>query len=211
MTAVAAGGLLARTVGATVVLGFVEARGGRSHPAADEEPEAIPAGAGVAAGLEFERRRLSADSVASGLARLAAETNAEAVLVGSTHRGSLGRVVPGSMADQLVRLAPCPVGIGPRGFSSACPDTIRVVAAAFDGSREAEAAVRAAARVAELAEGTIRVFAVVPPLPEAVHGLPVGVVEVAGDVAGMVPAAPSRRRASATRVATFAVWPWVLA
>jgi hypothetical protein len=43
--AVAAAGLLARTVGATVILGFVDARGGRSQAAADENPDAILAGA----------------------------------------------------------------------------------------------------------------------------------------------------------------------
>ncbi len=100
---------------------------------------------------------LRADSPARALHELAADGRADLIVLGSTHRAGIGRVLPGGAADRLLSGAPCPVAIAPRGYE---PDQLRVLAVGFDGSAEAEAAVTLAGAIGLEAEATLRVIAV---------------------------------------------------
>lgn len=51
-----------------------------------------------------------------GLAALAQSHAADLVVLGSTHRGPLGRILPGAMVDRLLSKAPCAVAVAPPGF-----------------------------------------------------------------------------------------------
>jgi nucleotide-binding universal stress UspA family protein len=86
---------------------------------------------------------------------LAERTGAALVVVGSTRRGPVGRVVPGSTGERLLHGSPCPVAIVPRGFEPDRP--IQTIGVGFDGSEESEVALVAATQVAQRFGGSLRV------------------------------------------------------
>lgn len=88
---------------------------------------------------------LEANTIAHGLHAIAQRDNADVLVVGSTHRGAMRRMVPGSVGHQVVHGAPCPVAVAPGGFRAPEPGEPAVVAGAFDGSSESAHAVGAAA------------------------------------------------------------------
>lgn len=97
-------------------------------------------------------------SPARALHRLAERIGAALIVVGSTHRGAIGRVLPGSTGERLMHGAPCPVAIAPRDYAAEGP--IGVVGVGYDASDEAEAALRAACRVARAFNAHLRVIRV---------------------------------------------------
>jgi nucleotide-binding universal stress UspA family protein len=56
-------------------------------------------------------------SPALALHDAAIELDAAAIVVGSTHRGTVGRVLAGNIAAGLLHGAPCPIAVAPRGYS----------------------------------------------------------------------------------------------
>jgi nucleotide-binding universal stress UspA family protein len=92
--------------------------------------------------------------------------------VGSTHRGAVGRVLPGGTAERLLHESPCAVGVAPRGYArDACADPaspgvvsehLRVIAVGYDASAESGAALELARDIALAAAATLRVIAVGP-------------------------------------------------
>ena len=54
---------------------------------------------------------------AQGLLHLASVELASLIVVGSTHTGRMGRVVPGATGEKLLSGAPCPVAVVPRGYA----------------------------------------------------------------------------------------------
>ena len=55
-------------------------------------------------------------SPARALQELAVRESAALVVLGSTHRGTLGRVIAGTTAERLLHGAPCSVAVVPDGF-----------------------------------------------------------------------------------------------
>ncbi len=68
--------------------------------------------------------------------------NADMILTGSSGRGAISRAILGSVSDEVVRSAPCPVLVAKRWVAS-----LQRVLAATDGSLHAEAALRFLARL----------------------------------------------------------------
>lgn len=73
-----------------------------------EEAQAQLDGLRVPGGLPAERRLTEGDP-AEVILRVARETPADLVVMGTHGRTGLGRVLMGSVAEQVVRKAPCPV------------------------------------------------------------------------------------------------------
>jgi len=125
---------------------------------------------------EVEAISVPAPSPARELDRIAGERDAVMVVLGSTHRGALGRLVPGTVADRLLAGGRCPVAVAPRGFApSADRLRLRRFGVAFDGSPEARVALAEAARLALAADASLDLLAVVNPampaeLPWAAQG-----------------------------------------
>lgn len=125
--------------------------------------------------VAVEGRSVKAASPAAGLAELARSANADLIVIGSSHRGPLGRILPGGTAERLLRGAPCSVAIASRGFGAsresewhplgeASEDAgIRVIGVGYDGSAEAGDALQAASELATRNRAALRVFAVAPP------------------------------------------------
>lgn len=97
-------------------------------------------------------------SPAHALHALAEKLGAAMVVVGSTHRGAVGRVVPGSTGERLLHGSPCPVAIVPRGYADA--GAIRSIGVGHDGSDESDAALAAAIELARHYGATLRVIRV---------------------------------------------------
>jgi nucleotide-binding universal stress UspA family protein len=111
----------------------------------------------------LEPRGLSASSAAAGLHRLAEALDTDVVVVGSSHRGPLGRTLIGSTAARLLNGAPCPVAAAPRGFATSEHRVLRLIGLGYDGSHESRVALDGAARLAAEQAAAVRVFTVVPP------------------------------------------------
>ena len=110
-------------------------------------------------------RAIPSDSAARVLSEVAEAEQADLVVVGSSRRSALGRLLPGTTAERLLHDAPCPVAVAPRGYSGG---DIRRIGVAYDGSPEADAALRAAESLALERSAALTVYCVVePPSPSA--------------------------------------------
>lgn len=115
----------------------------------------------TAGDLAAERRTVASSSPARGLAELAEKEDAEAVVVGSTNRGAVGRVMSGGTAERLLHGTSCPVAVAPRGYRRHRPEPLRAVGAAFTDTPEGREAVRVAADLAGRAGLPLTVYSVV--------------------------------------------------
>lgn len=123
----------------------------------------------VAESDRVHSRVVAERSAAQGLHDLAEDEEADAVVVGSSHRGPIGRVLAGSVAQRLLHGAPCPVAVAPAGYRDRPDKGLRVVACAFDGSDEAHLAVQHAEYLARCTGGFLRLLAVHE--PELIFGV----------------------------------------
>jgi nucleotide-binding universal stress UspA family protein len=98
------------------------------------------AGAVLDGGPEWEFSTEPALWPADGLKAVAREERARALVVGSSHRGPVGRAVLGSTATELLRTARCPVAVAPLGWARADRSEAMVIGVALDGCRDCEQA-----------------------------------------------------------------------
>ena len=99
-------------------------------------------------------------SPARALQELAERDGAALVVLGSSHRGTLGRVLAGTTAERLLHGAPCPVAVVPFGFRTRADAPIKTIAVGHDGSAEAEEALSAAVTTAQALGAELRVVCV---------------------------------------------------
>lgn len=111
---------------------------------------------------EFAMRELRDVGPVGGLKDLAAREQADLIVIGSTHRGKLGRVVPGSVGERLLGGSPCPVAVAPRGYASREHFGLGLIGVAYDGSPESHVALQYALALARQLDSTLRVITVVP-------------------------------------------------
>ena len=107
--------------------------------------------------------RTKADtSPARALDEVALEAAAAVIVVGSTHRKRLGRVVGTTTSDQILHAAPCAVAVAPAGYAQRrTGKVLGVVGAAVDGGGETERIARLAASIARGAKSELRLLTVV--------------------------------------------------
>jgi nucleotide-binding universal stress UspA family protein len=108
-------------------------------------------------------------------ALLAATEDVDLIVVGSSHEGFSGHVLPGSTGQRLLAGAPCPVAIAPQGYRLRVHLTQGRIAVGFDGSPTAHAAVRAAAVLAAATGLRLRIIGVHAPddvVPAWMHVAP---------------------------------------
>ena len=102
-------------------------------------------------------------SPAHGLHELAENVDARLIVVGSTHTGRAGRVLPGSTAERLLHGAPCPVAVAPKGYRER-RGREPGIGCGYDGSKSAQRALEAAHRMAAATESRLRVIRTFKPL-----------------------------------------------
>jgi nucleotide-binding universal stress UspA family protein len=120
--------------------------------------------------VEVETPASGGGSPAEAIGDLAESERADLVVVGSSHRGAIGRALIGSVADNLLHGASCPVVVAPRGYASVRHEPLRRIAVAYDGTPESKRALQEAEAIAARGNGEIEVLTVVAP-PTAMPGV----------------------------------------
>ncbi len=142
--------------------------GGRDRAAAALKEAA--AELSVMSGMgQVERRLEVSSSAARGLHDAAVSERADLIVVGSSHHGPVGRVLLGSVGERLLNGAPCAVAIAPRSHAVRQRRDIRLIAAAFGASSEAQLALGAAHDLALRTGAALHVLMVIEP-PAAIPG-----------------------------------------
>lgn len=116
-------------------------------------------------------------SPSHGLHELAEQEDAGLIVVGSTHTGRAGRVLPGSTAERLLHGSPCPVAVAPEGYAERSGEEPAIIGCGYDGSPSSQRALEAAGRVATASGARLRVIRVFEPLA---YDLPPGGVAIGG-------------------------------
>ena len=102
---------------------------------------------------------------AAALRDLASHRSAVAVVVGSTRHGTLGRMLHGDVAAELLATSPCPVAISPRGYRTPAHGLKRI-AVLFNDTPDGRRALASATGIAHAVGGSIRSFTVAGPRPD---------------------------------------------
>jgi nucleotide-binding universal stress UspA family protein len=100
-------------------------------------------------------------SPAHALHKIAEAEDAALVIVGSTHTGRAGRVLPGSTAERLVHGSPCAVAVVPKDYRTLAKTPIKRIGVAYTSSDEGKAAAFAAAELARTLGATLEIIGVV--------------------------------------------------
>jgi nucleotide-binding universal stress UspA family protein len=137
--------------------------------------------------LEIETRAFGGGTPAGVINDLAEREDAGTNVVGSPHRGAVGRALIGSVADGLLHGAPCEVVAAPRGYGAEEHGPFRTIAVAYDDTAESKAALARAEALALACRATIVVYTVSGP-PTVVPG-----------AAGYTPAIPPEAGPIVTR------------
>lgn len=110
-----------------------------------------------------ETRAIADHSASAALYELATEERAALIVAGSSHRGTVGRVLLGSVGQALLHGAPCAVAIAPFGYAGRGEHRLQRLAVAFDGSAEAWAAFETAVILAGRLHAGLTVITVAEP------------------------------------------------
>jgi len=105
-------------------------------------------------------RIIAEPSPAKALHQLAHAEHAALVVVGSTHTGRVGRVLPGSTGERLLHGSPCAVAVVPKGYRERAKQPIRRIGVAYDGTEEAKAALVGAAALARGLDAQLEVIGI---------------------------------------------------
>jgi nucleotide-binding universal stress UspA family protein len=117
-------------------------------------------------------------SPAQALHDFAEREQVDAIVLGPSHRGRVGRAVAGSTAGRLLHGAPCAVAIAPVGYRDRAPDSLHRIGVAFVPTAEGRAAVHAARRIAEREGGVVALLEAFDPdraIATAGAGIPLAV------------------------------------
>jgi nucleotide-binding universal stress UspA family protein len=102
-------------------------------------------------------------SPARALHDAAESHDAGLIVVGSAHRGRIGRVFAGDIASGTLHGSPCPVLVAPGGYAHHDVE-LATIGVAFDGSPESRAAVDVARDLAVAAGARLKVLTVLEPM-----------------------------------------------
>jgi nucleotide-binding universal stress UspA family protein len=117
-------------------------------------------------GMSAARTHVVGDtSPARALHRIAERERADVLVVGSAHRGAVGRVLGGDVALGSLHGSPCPVAVAPRGMADHNTPLSRI-GVGFDGTPESRQALALAVALAKSARVQLElVCAATAPIP----------------------------------------------
>jgi nucleotide-binding universal stress UspA family protein len=113
-----------------------------------------------AAGLDAELISVRDHPPGRGLMRLAEQRSPDVVVIGSAHRGLLGRVLLGDQTRNALNGAPCALAIAPLGYG-ARTGRLGTIGVGYDGSPESELALEMARALAARHGSKLKALAVV--------------------------------------------------
>jgi nucleotide-binding universal stress UspA family protein len=134
--------------------------------------EVLSAAAAALGSQPHEVRGIGSGSPARALADLAADEAADMIVIGSTERGPLGRVYPGTTATALLAAVGCPIAVAPRGFADHVPTHVRTIGVGYrEEYADSHPALAQAQELAKLLGAELRVIASGGGGPEAAQAL----------------------------------------
>src|SRR4051812_34296640 len=142
-------------VSGKLTMAYVVARDAHAYRASGDAPEACDGGCAGAlleavrgeTGVEADLRCYGSSSVGRGLHELCGVLGADLLVVGSTRRALLGRVLIGDDTSAALNGAPCAIAIAPSNYSQQ-PGMTREIGVGYDGSPESEHALSVARTLA---------------------------------------------------------------
>jgi len=170
--AIAFGSQWAEAVGATVIVAcafpYRDLPSRSSSPAlrqalADEARSTASEMRAKLTGVPEERSTIQIvanPSPAHALHDLAEAEHADLIVVGSTHTGRAGRVLPGSTGERLIHGAPCAVAVVPKDYHGR---PLRRVGVAYNATDEATGALAAGTELAAALGAELELIGVVAP------------------------------------------------
>jgi len=124
-----------------------------------EDSEALLEGLRSAHGDDTAQVKAIAEtSPPRALHELAEREDAGLIVVGSTHTGRAGRVMPGSTAERLLHGSPCPVAVAPSDYAHRTLGEPGIVGCGYDGTPAADGALAVAHRLAAATGARLRVI-----------------------------------------------------
>jgi nucleotide-binding universal stress UspA family protein len=167
--ALALGSLLADTVGAELTIVGVFAADpwlGIEDPRFQWlDPEMSRCVADAAQSVTCESACVPSTSASRGLHDFAQKSDADLIVVGSSPRAGMGRVLAGSVSQRLLEGGPCAVAVAPLGFRDS-EVALRVIGAGFNGTPESLEALDTAVAIGKAAGATLRLFVVAETAPD---------------------------------------------
>ena len=139
--------------------------------------------------LHVTTRTIADPSPSRALHTLAEREHASLVVIGSSHRGAIGRVFAGTTAERLLHGSPCAVAVAPRGMAHGEP--ISRITVGWDRSAEAAAALGAATAIARAVGAELHLVEV---LDIQWAGTPAIIPGSGAELAAHQPAARARAR-----------------
>ncbi len=113
----------------------------------------------------YTAHRPMSSSPPRALAELAEDVGAGVVVIGSTERSRIGRILPGSVGDRLLAGSALPVAIAPRGYATDS-HTVERIGVGFDGREESGVALAFASFLSQAVGVPLKLLAVLaPPAP----------------------------------------------
>jgi nucleotide-binding universal stress UspA family protein len=135
---------------ANVYSGNRHAAGTRSNDWEREEHEQVEeflAGVCKDTGVEANLRWRDSSSIGRGLHELCELVEADLLVVGSSHRGLIGRVLIGDHTRAALNGAPCAIAIAPAGYAAQAV-LMREIGVGYNGSAESDHAVLIGRKIA---------------------------------------------------------------
>jgi len=135
-------------------------RGYDDHEAAEiGRSRALLQAANDVPGIDVHLRWSASDSAGRGLHQMAEGMHADLVVVGSTRRGTIGRILIGDDTRATLNDAPCAVAVAPADYANRAA-AIGKIGVGYDGSPESERALSTARALAKQLDATLAVMAV---------------------------------------------------
>jgi nucleotide-binding universal stress UspA family protein len=107
----------------------------------------------------YELRSVASPSAAGALHAAAESEQAQMIVVGSTHRSTIGRVLLGTVAQEALDAAPCAVVVAPAGLATAKqPIRLRRIGVGFDHTPQAYDALTVARSLTRCAKGELHII-----------------------------------------------------
>jgi nucleotide-binding universal stress UspA family protein len=168
--AVALAAQLARATGAELeaicaypyddAIGRASNSGYRTYLSEDAEARIAKACEDIADAPTILARSVADTSPARGLEATALHEGAALIVIASSHRGAVGRVLAGTIAERLLHGAPCPVAVAPKHYHERAATPISTIGVGYDGSPESKAALDGALGMARALQARLRVIGV---------------------------------------------------
>lgn len=114
--------------------------------------------------VPVEARALASGSAARALNDVIEEEDPIGIVLGSAHRGAIGRVLVGSVGTALLSGASCAIAVAPRGYADRAEHRLQRIGVAFNGSDESRSGLDAAVSLGQRVHGSLTVLGANEPL-----------------------------------------------